>query len=107
MTIPATDLDAPVTVRSYTGEGGYGPTYAAEVATFCHLDATRKLVRNAAGDEVVSETTLLLDPDQGVDVEAVFQPESLVVARGRESRVITVSPHLDRGRLAYLEVTTT
>lgn len=107
MTIPQDYLDAEVTVQTYSGEGGYGPAYAVPVTTVCNLDATRRLVRNSAGDEVVSEATLRLDPSQGVDVEALFQPESVVTVRGRESRVITVRPHLDRGQLAYVEVTTT
>jgi len=107
VTIPAVDLTEEVTVTSYAGEGGYGPVYSDPVTTLCNLQASRKLVRNKDGDEVVSETTLLLSPDQGVDVEALFQPESLVTVRGRQSRVITVQPHLDRGLLCSLEVTTT
>lgn len=107
MTIPTDDLTEEVTVSRYDGEGAYGAQYAPPVTTLCNLQAARKLVRNQAGDEVVSETTLLLSPDLDVDVEALFQPESLVVVRGRQSRVITVQPHLDRGLLCSLEVTTT
>lgn len=103
---PARHLTEPVTVRTQT-EGAYGGVIADPVATFCQLDAERRLVRSGSGDEVVSETTLRLSPDLDgtLDLEALFTPESLVVVRGRESRVVTAKPVLDRGRMVYLEVT--
>lgn len=106
---PARHLTESVTVQTYGGEGAYGPTYAAEVSTFCQLDAGRRLVRSQAGDEVVSESTLRLSPDldPALDIEVMFPPESRVTVRGKESRVITAKPVLDRGRLVYLEVTLT
>lgn len=106
MMFPARHLTEPVTVQSYGGEGAYGPSYAAPASTLCQLDATRRLVRSSSGDEVVSETTLRLSPDLNglLDLEALFAPESLVTVRGRESRVVTAKPHIDRGRLIYLEV---
>lgn len=107
MTIPSSYLDAPVEVRTYQGEGAYGPTYGQPVTVAANLDARRRLVRTASGDEVVAEMTLRLDPDPALDVEQLLQPESRVSVRGRDARVITVHPHLDRGLLAYLEVTTT
>lgn len=115
MKFPAGRLTDPVTVRTYTGESAYGPSYAAPVATLCQLDSTRKLVRSragstgGAGDEVVSEETLLLSPDldPALDLESAFLPESLVTVRGREAQVIDVKPHLRRGVTIYLEVTLT
>lgn len=116
MIFPAQYLTEVVEVEAYAGEGAYGPSFAAPVSTFCQLEAGRKLVRSYAGggsgdsgDEIVSDTTLRLSPDldPSLDLEALFVPESRVKVRGRESRVITASPKLVRGRLVYLEVTLT
>ncbi len=109
MTFPARHLTEPVSVRAYRGESAYGPLLDPEVRTLCQLDAGRRLARNRAGDEVVSETTLRLSPDldASLDLEELFTPESLVTVRGRDARVITAKPIIDRGRLVYLEVTLT
>jgi len=106
---PPRHLTEVVEVQTYGGEGAYGPSYAPQVTTLCQLDAGRRLVRSRNGDEVVSETTLRLSPnlDPALDLEGLFVPESLVAVRGREARVITAKPVLDRGRLVYLEVTLT
>lgn len=106
---PARHLTEPVTVQTLTGEGAYGQTFAAAVTTRCQLDAERRLVRNQAGDEVVSETTIHLSPDldPALDVESLFVPESLVNVHGRNSRVISAKPIIDRGRLVFVKVTLT
>lgn len=102
-------LTEDVEVQAYSGETAYGPSHSPAVTTRCQLDAERRLVRNERGDEVVSETTLRLSPDtdRTLDLEELFVPESLVTVRNRSSRVISVKPHLDRGRLVYLEVALT
>jgi len=109
VTLPSDQVTEPVTVQPYDGDSGNGPDFLPPVSTFCFLDASRKLVTNASGDEVVSETTLLLDPetDPALDLPALFVPESKVTIRGRDSRVITAHPVIDRGDLAYLDVATT
>lgn len=107
MRIPPHELTEPVTVKTYLGPGPRGATYSPAVTTVCQYDGSRKVVKNRTGDDVVAETTLRLDPSQGVDVEAVFLPESMVSVRGRDARVITSKPYIMRGRLIYLEVTTT
>lgn len=106
MIFPGRELSEPVTVQAYSGETAYGPTYAAPVITRCQIDATRRLVRSQVGDEVVSETTLRLSPDQDrtLDLEVLFVPESLVNVRGRGAKVISLKPHIDGGRLVYVEV---
>lgn len=90
-----------VTVRSYSGEGAYGPGYAAAVDVRVNVDAKRRLVRSAAGDETVSEATLHAHPDDA----GPFTPESLVTIAGRESVVIDAKTHTLRGRPAYVEIT--
>jgi len=103
-----------VTVETYTGEGSYGPVFAAPVTVKVNVDQTRRLVRNAAGDEVVSESTLDVHPQPRdettrvlLDAATLFTPESRVTVSGRAAKVIGVKPNTVRGRLVFVKVTTT
>ena len=103
-----------VTVESYTGDGAYGPNFEAPVTVKVNVDQTRRLVRNTAGDEVVSEATLAVHPaprDEAtgelLDAGTLFAPESRVTIDGRAARVIGVKPNTVRGRIVFLKVTTT
>ena len=86
-----------VSVETYAGEGAYGPTYAAAVTVPCNVEVTRRLVRNAAGDEVVSESTLTIHPDD----LATFTPESRLTFESRTSTVLGVSPLSFRGNVSH------
>lgn len=111
--VPGWHYAVPATVSTYAGEGAYGPAVAAPVTVNCRVDGRRKLVRSAAGDEVVSETTLLLPPScrsaAGAQVvpEDLFTPESQVTVRGRTSQVISTQAHLEGVSVVYVEVTLT
>lgn len=100
-----------VTVSTYSGEGAYGPVVAAAVTVWCNVDETRRLVRDANGDETVSEAVLTLHPRTRtttqtiVDPATVFTPESPVTIRGRATRVISTKVHTIRGTTAAVEVT--
>ena len=107
-----------VQVASYSGEGAYGPVYVAAVRVWCNVDATRRLVRDANGDEAVSEATLQLHPQTRtvpddpaaqagvVDPLAVFTPESQVtLPDGRTTKVMTAKADTMRGRPGLVEVT--
>ena len=103
-----------VSVETYSGDGAYGPIFEAPVTVKVNVDQTRRLVRNTAGDEVVSEATLAAHPaprDEatGVSLDAValFAPESAVTIAGRAAKVISVKPNTVRGRIVFLKVTTT
>jgi len=87
-----------VSVAAYAGDGAYGPVYAAAVTIPCSRDRTRRLVRNADGDEVVSELRLYVHPQD----ESSFTPESLIDSA---SKVISVRPMSLRGSTAVVEVT--
>ena len=89
-----------VSVATYAGESAYGPVYADAITVPCSIDATRRLVRNANGDEAISEATLSVHPDD----EAAFTPESAVTIEGRSSRVLATSPQRFRGKTVYLKV---
>lgn len=94
----------PVSVQTYADGGGWGEGHSPARSTRCLLDARRRLVRDRNGEQVVSETTILLHPVITPDAEAMFATGSLVTVRGRESEVITVSPAISRGRVVYVEV---
>ncbi len=89
-----------VYVETYQGETGYGPSYAAPVAVVCDVAAKRQLVRDANGDEVVSEFIIHAPAAS----EASFTPESRVTIGGRVSTVLAVGPKGFRGETAWVEV---
>lgn len=103
-----------VAVETYTGEGAYGPIFAAPVTVKVNVDQTRRLVRNPAGAEVVSEATLAVHPTPRnettgatLDAATLFAPESRVTISGRSAKVISMKPNTIRGRTVYVSVTVT
>lgn len=97
-----------VTVTTYGGETAYGPSYGAAVDVSCRVEADRKLVRNAAGDEVVSETTLYVPPTVGgVAATDLFAVESVVTHGDRASVVIACNSRRGMGAAVYVEAVTT
>lgn len=101
-----------VTVKPYEGVTAYGKAYGDPVTVRVSADRTVKVVRNAAGEEVVSSTRLLVHPgttgestDTPTGVEALFAVDSLVTDGDRgEATVITCHRVTERGRLRYLLV---
>lgn len=103
-----------VTVESYSGEGAYGPIFTPAVTVKVNVDQTRRLVRNPAGDEVVSEATLAVHPTPRdettgatLDAATLFAPESKVTLGGRAAKVIGIKANTVRGRTVYVSVTVT
>lgn len=103
----------PVTVRTYRGQSGSGRVLADPRTVHADVDSSRALVRASDGTEVTSEARLTVhprpllvgaDPAQEVDPLELFAPESEVTVRGRTTRVISVKPHTDRGRVHLVEV---
>lgn len=105
-----------VTVATRTGEGAYGPIDAEPRTVECMVDETRRLVRDANGDETTSEATLTLHPVtrvlddthhaiDWVDPLEVFTPESPVTINGRTSRVLSVKATKVRSSTLSVEVT--
>ncbi len=75
----------PVTVETYAGEDSWGNTFATVTAPILgFLDDTRALVRSAAGDQVVSESTFYTGPEHLTK----FVPESIVHLPDRVATVI-------------------
>lgn len=98
-TIPRRLLVDTVSVEACSGEGAYGPVYAAAVTVLGKVSTTRQLVRNAAGEEVVSEATVYVHPDDA----APFVPGSRVTIATRVSTVIAVSPQGRPGKTVLIK----
>lgn len=98
--IPAQLLVHTASVEPYQGSGPYGPVYGAAFNLPCYFEATRSLVRDAEGNEAVSEAKVYANP--GTDVPA----GSKVTVAGYASTVITVSTFDDAGLtgLAHREI---
>lgn len=104
-----------VTVQPVDGSAAWGDLAGTSVSTRVAVDATRRLVRDRNGTEVVSEMRLLVSPaiayrDLGLagflgDLEDLFAAGGLVARAGhRSSQIISCRPIVRRGRMAYLEV---
>ncbi|GAW50611.1 MULTISPECIES: hypothetical protein [unclassified Nocardioides] len=116
MKVRRSALKDTVVVATHTGEGAYGPVDGTPVTVRCLVDETRRLVRDASGDEAVSESTLLLHPRTQVvdgdgrvvalvDPMTVFTPESPVTISGRKSRVLSAKQTKIRNSVLSVEVT--
>jgi hypothetical protein len=88
-------------VEMWTGEGAYGPVYAAPVVVPCKVAYTRQLVRGANGEETVSEVTSYVHPDYA----APCVPESRVTIDGRATTVIGAGPQGRPGEAVQVKVT--
>lgn len=89
-----------VAVETYSGEGAYGPVYAAAANVPCHIDNDERLVRSMGGDEVVSSARLTIHPANA----AAFTPESRLTIQGRSSTVISTNVKTVRGSACHAEV---
>jgi hypothetical protein len=90
-----------VSVEAYTGDGAYGPVYAAAATVLCKLSYVRQLVRDANGDEAVSEATLYVRPADS----AAFVPESRLTIGAYTTTVLGVSPQGRPGETDLVKVT--
>ena len=90
-----------VSVETYTGESSYGPIYGAAVSVFGKVSTFRQLVRNAAGEEVVSEATVYVRPADA----SSFTPESRITIDGRASVVLSVASCGRPGQTVITKVT--
>ena len=90
-----------VSFEPFLGESAYGPTYGPAVTVLGKVSMTRQLVRDADGEEVVSEMTVYLHPDDA----AAIVPESRATYAARSSTVIGVSPAGRPGETDLVKVT--
>lgn len=98
--LPGFLLRHTVLVQPFEGEGPIGPEYGEQTAVACFVDDKRRMVRDADGSEVVSETTVYMRLGE------TCPPGSRLVVNGRTTYAITSSPR-DGGGLPvpnHLEV---
>ncbi|WP_188197220.1 hypothetical protein [Nonomuraea sp. SYSU D8015] len=62
MLIPEWVFTHTAVIEPFEGEGAYGPIFGDPVTKKCLVDDERRLVRNAEGSEVVSDTTIFFPP---------------------------------------------
>ena len=92
-----------ITFAPFLGEGAYGPVYDDPVILLGKVSMTRQLVRNANGEEVVSEMTVYLHPADA----AAITPESRATFDGRAATVLGVSQQARPGETTQAKVTCT
>jgi len=100
-TLPRSLRKDSITVEAYSGEGGDGSLYDAPVTVPCKVSYTRQLVRDAVGEEVVSEVTAYVHPDDA----APFVTDSRVTIDGNLTYVITAGPQGRPGEAVQVKVT--
>lgn len=87
-----------VDVEPLLGAGGYGDQHDAKIPNIpCMRDDRTRLVRNSEGDEVTSQTTLIMRLAQA----SRFPPGSLVHLPDRVAAVITTARRDDGGLGAW------
>jgi hypothetical protein len=92
-------LHQTVTVEDYLGDGAYGKLYGPErTIEKCRIENSRKVIRDAQGSEVVSETQLFCFPEETIP------NESLVTVGGRKTTVLLVTEQFGRAEQSHLEV---
>lgn len=81
-----------VTVQTCTGSDSSGPLRATGVDVACYVEDSTRLIRDAAGQEVVSSTRVFAPLTTAPTVPPVagqFTVDSLVTVNGRDAFVIT------------------
>ena len=99
-TLPRRLLKDLVTFELYLGDGAFGPIYGDPVTVLGKVSATRQLVRDSNGEEVVSEATVYVHPD---DADPCV-PGSRVTIATRKSLVIGVTPQARPGEDVLVKV---
>ncbi|GAA2772803.1 hypothetical protein [Saccharopolyspora taberi] len=93
-----------VVIEAYEGSGAYGDIYGDPVTVRAVVDASRRLVRDDAGTEVVSETTLY------APLSTVAPAGSRVTLPDGTSSTVITAKRRDGGRLpvpSHVEVVLT
>lgn len=90
-----------ITATPVLGEGAYGPIFGDEVTLTGFLDDTRRLVRNADGEEVVSQATFLTDlgnADQlqpGTSVDLGYRTAEVIGLARRDAPGLDLPVHAE------------
>ena len=74
-------------VETRTGESAYADLFAAPATDTGYLEGSTKLVRNQAGEQVISSSTWFTDLANAPK----YTPDSKVTSGGRTARVVGVN----------------
>jgi hypothetical protein len=98
-----------VSVRTYLGQGAYGPSYDEPRDVDCRAHYERKMARDAGGNEILSELTIYAPPTlpDGARTVDVFAVGSAITYEGRESWVIEAATHRGMGPPVLAEIAST
>lgn len=101
MDLPELLLVHTVTVEPWSGSGAYGDIWGTPFTMACFVEDKRRLVRDADGSEVISETTVYANRGPTIPNRS-----RITLPSGRQPLVIVVSDH-DGGTLpvpSHLEI---
>lgn len=87
----------PVQVERLSGSGAYGNRYGAATTELAAIDDRRRMVRDAGGTEVVSESTVLL-PIATADIPLGSRVTLPAAFGARRATVLAVSRHDSGGQ---------
>ena len=100
MRVPAFALRQQVSVETYLGETGAGPSYAAPLTLRCRIEPKRAKVTNRHGAEVISNAVLVAFPE----AQPHLLPESRVSWAGSVHTIVAALPAPDlQGRTAFVQ----
>lgn len=107
VTMPAFLLPHTVTVKPYTGNSAYGPTYGLPFAiNRAYIEDRRRLVRASDGAETISETTVITRP--GTPIPTGSEVTVWPGKPGERIGVVITSSTFDHPSApAHLEITLT
>ncbi|WP_282795182.1 hypothetical protein [Streptomyces sp. CC224B] len=100
MLIPDYLLRHEVVVEAWEGEGPYGSKYGPPTAMRCFLDEQTRMVRNPAGEEVTSSSTVYALPDARCPARSrVTLPDgrqtTVIAALARDGGGLPTPDHLE------------
>lgn len=102
-TIPTRLLPQTVTIQPYLGTGAYGDTFGPAVTVPARVDRTRKLIESAAGQQVVSEATVIVQPGT---VEYPIKSKITLPGESAARSVVSSPPKIGARGVHHLELNT-
>lgn len=101
MKVPRGLLNQTADIKIFEGATGLGPKYGPLQTVRCRIENRRTMVRDADGNEVLSETRLFFYPESPA---TEMTPESVVIVDGYQRTIISVDKQFGLSELGYVEV---
>lgn len=100
MKIPRGLLNQTVDIQLFEGSTGLGPKFGELQTVTCRIENKRAMVRDADGNEVLSETRLFFYPESPA---TELTPEARVIVEGFERTIISVDKQFGLSQLSHIE----